>query len=121
MKKTVAAVLLLFVCAFALCACTPGEKELKSKFIRNEYGIAQMTNMELSDRGADLDKVLYQFVARNNLSVAHVVAFKDSDSAKKCYDSVNAYAELSYDILHFVAKKRGNAVVWGTEDAVKLL
>ncbi len=108
-------VVLAVVLATMLMACTPSEESLKKKFSENGYAA---TSVSASTLGIDEDEtpIEYMFLAgtfslKEGLDGVYVVCFTNSDDAKAYYDKIKESEN---------AKKKGNAVAYGSEDALKL-
>ncbi len=117
MKKfiTVTSIIVLaVVLATMLMACTPSEESLKKKFAENGYAAASVSASAL---GIDEDEtpIEYMFLAGSvslsGIDGVYVVCFTNSDDAKAFYDKIKESEN---------AKKKGNAVAYGSEDALKL-
>lgn len=111
MKKIVAVMTVLLICALALCACTPNAEKLEKKFEKEGY-VAGAANF--GDLG-DLE-VEYKFYAvKGFTSSISVVCFKKSSDATDYYNKLNEKTTNKKTIA-----KKGNAVAWGSEEAIKI-
>lgn len=109
MKKVVSVVALLLVCMVALCACTPSKDALEKKF-KNEGYLA--VRVPVSDYG-DYD-VDYAFGATKVTESITVIVFKSSSDAKSFYNKCKENGNMKN------LAKKGKAVAWGTEGAIKI-
>ncbi|MCH5163719.1 MAG: hypothetical protein J1F36_01740 [Clostridiales bacterium] len=109
MKKVVSVVAMLLVCMVALCACTPSKDNLEKKF-KDEGYLA--ISVPVSDYG-DYD-VDYAFGATKLTESITVIAFKNGSDAKDFYNKCKENGDKKN------LAKKGNAVAWGTEGAIKL-
>ena len=128
MKKVVSVVAMLLVCMVALCACTPSEDSLKKKFEKNDYKVESVNASDMTKYGIESDKVDYCFMAVKGTfgigAQVYVISFKNSSDAKEYYNAIrdkeSALGKVLSAIKYKTAKK-GNAVVFGSEEAVKLV
>ena len=123
MKKkvvlSVAVVLLVVMVAVMCAACTPNSDKLKTKL--EDKGYTVTVNNSVSGN-SDATKQLMATNLKEKEGVT-VTWFKDSKTAKKYYEDANdnkgTFKLLYGDDVKIV--KKGNAVVVGTENAVKLV
>ena len=131
MKKKVVlsvAVVLLLVMVTAMCvACTPNADKLKDKLEDKGYKVSVNDATEKQKEETGVTKSLVANKKEISLSALMpdltVTWYKDSKSAKKAYDKAkDGLDEFNSSMgTKFVVKKKGNAVVLGTEEAAKLV
>ncbi len=107
-------VVLAVVLATMLMACTPSEESLKKKFDENGYAAVSVSASTL---GIDEEETPIEYiflagtVSLSGIDGVYVVCFTNSDDAKAFYDKIKESEN---------AKKKGNAVAYGSEEALKL-
>ena len=131
-KKVVLAVsvVLLLVMVTAMCvACTPSSDKIKEKLEDNGYKVivAEATD-EMKEEDANVTKTLLAYKKELSLTALmpdlSIAWYKDSKSAKEAYEEAQKSLEDMKSVLGtdtYQVKKKGNAVMMGTEEALKLV
>ena len=126
MKRTIAAITMILICVLSLCACTPKENKIVKKYEDNGYIVGEIASSTLTLYGIDTKKTEYFFTANNvesGLKTVYVVVFKKNKDAKELYKRMSNEKNRAGEIivkLKYVVSKKGKAVIFGMEDAVKL-
>lgn len=121
MKKFLAitsVIVLAIVLATMLMACTPSLDSLSKKYDKEGYTVVELG---ADDADTDLD-VKYVFEASKGLTEhVMVVCFANGDDAKKYYEEAKEGIEKMGSLGESMdVKKSGNAVAFGTKEAVAI-
>ena len=132
MKKKVVlsvAVVLLLVMVTAMCvACTPNADKIEKKLKENGYTVqvADATDKQTEETGATKGLMANkkEFSLSALMPDLTITWYKDSKSAKKAYEDAKKGLEEAKDLTGtnvYQVKRKGNAVMMGTEEALKLV
>lgn len=121
MKKFLAitsVIVLAIVLATMLMACTPSLDSLSKKYDKEGYTVVELG---ADDADTDLD-VKYVFEASKGLTEhVMVICFTNGDDAKKYYEEAKEGIEKMGSLGESMGvKKSGNAVAFGTKEAVAI-
>ncbi len=127
-KKFYALLGVLLICTFGLCACAPKYEDIKNKYKDDGYKVTEIPTGSATAKDIstmydfDLEKVDGMFYALKdsgdvpNANRVDVVSFSDSKEATALYNKQKENDTPNFDVV-----KKGNTVIYGTSDAVKLL
>lgn len=121
MKKFLAitsVIVLAIVLATMLMACTPSLDSLSKKYDKEGYTVVELG---ADDADTDLD-VKYVFEASKGLTEhVMVVCFTNGDDAKEYYEEMKKIVDEAGSFGEAMdVKKSGNAVAFGTKEAVAI-
>ncbi len=104
-------VLIFIVCGLA--ACTPRVEDIQKKYEENDF---EIKNVSADDYGLDNDDITYAFKAvKEGETEATVISFSDGNTASEFYNKQYRLKDETSELI-----KKGNTVIFGSKDAVKL-
>lgn len=130
MKKFIIVLGALLSVSFILCACTSNYEDIKKTYDEAGYKISTiLVNSDIAEMQSEIDgfrlekvdKMFYAVKDNGNIpngSRVDVISFNDGKEATAFY---NSQKESEQSRSNFRVVKKGNIVIYGTEEAVEIV